>query len=142
MYSTVSLLRAVPDPDPSIIFGSFWIPVRKTVCFTFQFFIAFFQFRRTAHCFRVILKEGLGAPVHSGWRKGLPRRPCPQQPAKRLAAPRLSPAAGEEARRTAPVHSGRRKGAAPPLRWRRWTTQATLESSVETVKAGSPDVNW
>jgi hypothetical protein len=88
--------------DPSAKDGLFYILI----------FIAYFQFQsiRTSHCFRVIREEGLGAPVQSGCRKGAPRHPCPQQPAKRLAAPPLYTAASEKARPDVSVFSGRRKG--------------------------------
>ena len=138
MYSIVSLFRAVPDSDSSIISDPSGSECERLSVLHFNFLLHIFSFEsiRTVHCFRVIREEGLGAPIQSGWRKG---------------APPLSTAAGEKARRAAPVHSGQRKGtphrlclqkpakrrAAPPLRWRWWTTQATLESSVETVKAGS-----
>jgi hypothetical protein len=141
MYSIVSLLRAVPDSDSSIISDPSGSECERLSVLHFNFLLHIFSFEsiRTVHCFRVIREEGLGAPVQSGWRKG---------------APPLSTAAGEKARCAAPVHSGQRKGTphrlclqrpakrgtAPHLRWQWWTTQATLESSVETVKAGAPGV--
>jgi hypothetical protein len=113
MYSIVSLLRAVLDSDSSIISDPSGSECERLSVLHFNFLLHIFSFEsiRTVHCFRVIREEGLGAPIQSGWRKGAPRRPYPQQPAKRLAAPPQYTAASEKARSTVSVYRSRRKGA-------------------------------